>query len=80
MMCSSGSSFVERPIAVLMARWASSEPSAPRVAAPRRVAVKIRPVHVVLSNGAQVGKQATKGAYHLYLVQAPRHVHIREHG
>jgi hypothetical protein len=31
MMCSSVSSFVESPIAVLMARWASSEPSAPRV-------------------------------------------------
>src|SRR5215218_2172287 len=33
----------------------------------------------VLPNGAQVGKQAAKGGYHLYLVQAPRHVHIHEH-
>jgi hypothetical protein len=28
----------------------------------------------------QVGKQAAKGGYHLYLVQAPSHVHIREQG
>src|SRR5918993_621973 len=80
MMCSSVSSFVERAIAVLMARLASSEPSAPRVAAPHPVAVKVGSVHVVLPNGAQVGKQAAKVAYHVYLVQAPRHIHIRENG
>src|SRR5215212_9982916 len=51
----------------------------PRVAAPRLVAVEVGPVHVILPNGAQVGKQAAKGGYHLYLVQAPRHVHIHEH-
>src|SRR5215208_3967655 len=52
----------------------------PRVAAPRHVAVKVSLVHVVLPNGAQIGKQAAKGNYHLYLVQAPDHVHIREQG
>jgi hypothetical protein len=36
-------------------------------------------VHVVLRNGAQVGKQAANVAYHLYLVQVPHHVHLREH-
>src|SRR5215213_3902507 len=52
----------------------------PRVAAPRLVAVKVGPVHIVLPNVAQVGKQAPKGDYHFYLLQAPDHVHIREHG
>src|SRR5215212_6066448 len=52
----------------------------PRVATPRLVAVKVGLVHVILPNGAQVGKQAAKGDYHLYLVQAPYHVHIREQG
>src|SRR5215203_3113083 len=36
-------------------------------------------VHAVLPNVAQIGKQAAKCANHLYLVQAPNHVHIREH-
>src|SRR5215211_5640488 len=52
----------------------------PRVAAPRPVAVKVGPVHVVLPNGAQVGKHTAKGIYHLYLVQALDYVHIREQG
>src|SRR5215213_1045308 len=51
----------------------------PRVAAPRLVAVKVGPVDVVLPNSAQEGKHAAKGGYHFYLVQTPRHVHIREH-
>jgi hypothetical protein len=46
------------------------------VAAPRLVAGKLGPVHVVLPNDAQAGKHAAKGFHHPYLVQAPRHVRV----